>query len=55
MSNEISYMAAPKDDRIAAATAAFIGLETVSATYGDDWYAQTPGWDDELPDLRDET
>lgn len=48
-----SYWAAPEDDRIAAATASFLGIET-AATYGDDWYAQNDGWADELPDLSDE-
>lgn len=49
-----SYWAAPEDDRIAAATASFLGIETAAATYGDDWYAQNDGWADELPDLSDE-
>ena len=49
-----SYWAAPEDDRSAAATASFLGIETAAATYGDDWYAQNDGWADELPDLSDE-
>jgi hypothetical protein len=48
------YWAAPEDDRIAAATAAFIGVETVASTYSDDWYAQNDGWAEELPNLSDE-
>jgi DNA-binding transcriptional ArsR family regulator len=48
------YWAAAEDDRIAAATAAFLGVEAVTSTYGDDWYAQNDGWDEELPDLSDE-
>jgi DNA-binding Lrp family transcriptional regulator len=48
------YWAAAEDDRVAAATAAFLGIETVASTYSDDWYAQTDGWADELPDLSDE-
>ncbi|QWC18044.1 helix-turn-helix domain-containing protein [Halorubrum sp. 2020YC2] len=48
------YWAAAEDDRIAAATAAFIGVETASSTYSDDWYAQNSGWAEELPDLSDE-
>lgn len=48
------YWAAAEDDRIAAATAAFIGVETASSTYSDDWYAQNDGWAEELPDLSDE-
>jgi hypothetical protein len=47
-------MAAPKDERIAAATAATIGVESVADTYGGDWYGQTAGWADELPDLSDD-
>jgi len=48
------YWAAVEDDRIAAAVAAFVGVETTAATYSDDWYAQNEGWDEELPDLSDE-
>ncbi|MFD1632422.1 MarR family transcriptional regulator [Haloplanus ruber] len=48
------YWAATEDDRIAAATAAFVGVETTASAYSDDWYAQNDGWDEELPDLSDE-
>ena len=48
------YWAAADDDRIASATAAFIGIEAAAATYRDDWYAKNDGWDEELPDLSDE-
>jgi len=48
------YWAAADDDRLAAATAAFIGIETAASSYSDDWYAQNEGWADELPDLSDE-
>ena len=48
------YWAAAEDDRIAAATAAFVGVETAASTYSDDWYAQNDGWHEELPDLSDE-
>lgn len=48
------YWAAAEDDRIAVATAALIGVETVASTYSDDWYAQNDGWGEELPDLSDE-
>jgi hypothetical protein len=48
------YWAAPEDDRTAAATAAFIGVETVASTYSNDWYAQNDGWAEELPDLDEE-
>ena len=48
------YWAAAEDDRIAAATAAFLGVETVASSYSDDWYAQNSGWAEELPDLSDE-
>jgi len=48
------YWAATEDDQIAAAMAAFVGVETVASTHSDDWYAQNDGWDEELPDLSDE-
>ena len=48
------YWAAPEDDRIAAATAAFLGVEAAAATYSEDWYAQNEGWADEMPDVSDE-
>mgnify|MGYP000273484128 FL=1 len=48
------YWAAADDERLAAATASLIGMETVASTYGDDWYAQNEGWAEELPDLSDE-
>jgi DNA-binding GntR family transcriptional regulator len=48
------YWAAAEDDRIAAATAVFIGVETAAASYSDDWYAQNDEWAEELPDLNDE-
>ncbi|AUX09403.1 TrmB family transcriptional regulator [Halalkaliarchaeum desulfuricum] len=48
------YWAAAEDDRIAAATAAFLGVEAVADTYSDDWYAENDGWAEELPDLSGE-
>lgn len=48
------YWAAAEDDRVAAATAAFVGVETAATTYSDDWYAQNEGWEDEYPDLSSE-
>ena len=48
------YWAAAEDDRLAAATAAFLGVEAAAAAYDDDWYARNDGWADELPDLSDE-
>lgn len=48
------YWAAAEDDRIAAATAAFLGIETATDSFGDDWYARNDGWDEELPDVSDE-
>lgn len=48
------YWAAVEDERIAAATAAFLGMKTVAARFRDDWYAQTDNWDDDLPDLSNE-
>jgi hypothetical protein len=47
------YWAAPEDDRIAAATAAYLGVEATASTYSDDWYAQNEEWAEELPDLSD--
>lgn len=48
------YWAAAEDNRIAAATASFVGIETAASTYSGDWYAENDGWDEELPDLNDE-
>jgi DNA-binding Lrp family transcriptional regulator len=48
------YWAAPEDERIATAVAAFVGVEATADTYSDDWYARNDGWDEELPDLSDE-
>ena len=48
------YWAATDDDRVAAATAAFVGIEAIGSAFGDDWYARTEGWDADLPDLSDE-
>lgn len=48
------YWAAVEDDQIASATAAFIGIESISSSYNDDWYAQTEGWEENVPDLSDE-
>jgi DNA-binding transcriptional ArsR family regulator len=49
------YWAAAEDDRLAAAAASILGLESVESRYSDDWYANNEGWDDDLPDLSDET
>jgi hypothetical protein len=48
------YWAAADDDRIASAAASFLGIEATADAYGDDWYARTDGWDEELPDLSEE-
>lgn len=48
------YWAAAEDDRIAAATAAFLGIEATAARYTDDWYAQNEDWAEELPDLSED-
>jgi len=45
------YWAAADDDRLAAASAAVLGLESVAERYRDDWYGQHEGWADELEDL----
>jgi hypothetical protein len=48
------YWAATDDNRVAAATAAFVGIESVGSAFGDDWYARTEEWDADLPDLSTE-
>ena len=48
------YWAAADDDRLAAASAAVLGLEAVHDAHSDDWYGQNPGWDADLTDLRDD-
>jgi len=48
------YWAAAEDERIAAATASFLGIEATATSDSDDWYAQNDGWAEELPDLSDE-
>jgi len=48
------YWAAAEDDRIAAATAAFLGLGSITSTYTTDWYAQNTEWAEEAPDLSKE-
>ena len=44
------YWAAEDDDRLAAASAAILGLKTVHDAHSDDWYAQNPSWADDLTD-----
>lgn len=48
------YWAAAEDDRLAAASAAVLGIESATETYDDDWYGQNPDWDEDLPDLSDD-
>jgi DNA-binding transcriptional ArsR family regulator len=48
------YWAAAEDDRLAAAAAAVIGVETAAARFSHDWYATNEGWEDDLPDLSNE-
>ena len=48
------YWAAAEDDRLAAAAAAVIGVETAASRFSDDWYATNEGWEDDLPDLSNE-
>lgn len=45
--------AAAADDRIAAYQGMHLSLEAVADRYADDWYANNPGWEDEIEDLRD--
>lgn len=47
------YWAAAEDDRIASATAAFLGVATASDSFDDDWYGQNDGWAENLPDLSE--
>lgn len=49
-----SYWAAAEDDRLAAASAAVLGIQTATSTHDEDWYAQNPDWADELQDLSEE-
>jgi predicted transcriptional regulator len=48
------YWAAEDDDRIAAASAAVLGLTSVTDASSNDWYGENPGWSDELSDLSDD-
>ena len=48
------YWAAADDDRLAAASAAVLGLQAVHDAHSGDWYAQNPGWADDLDDLSDD-
>jgi hypothetical protein len=48
------YWAATDDDRVVAATAAFVGIEAIGSAFSDDRYTRTEGWDADLPDLSDE-
>jgi DNA-binding transcriptional ArsR family regulator len=46
------YWAAAEDDRVAAATASVLGIESAEDSFDGDWYAETDGWADDLPDLN---
>jgi hypothetical protein len=45
------YWAAADDERIAAASAAVLGVRTVGTH--DDWYAQNDDWAENLPDISE--
>lgn len=47
------YWMAVEDDRIAARTAALLGLRTTAEREGDDQYSRNPEWADDLPALGD--
>lgn len=47
------YWAAAEDDRLAAASAAVLGVQAASDAHGEDWYAHNPGWAEDLPDLSE--
>jgi hypothetical protein len=44
------YWAAADDDRLAAASAAVLGLQAVHDAHSDDWYAQNTDWADDHDD-----
>jgi DNA-binding transcriptional ArsR family regulator len=48
------YWAVAEDGRLAAASAAVLGVEAVEDSYGEDWYGENPGWEESLPDLSGE-
>ena len=48
------YWAAADDDRLAAASAAVLGLQAVHDAHSGDWYAQNPDWADDFDDLSDD-
>lgn len=45
--------AAAADDRIAAYQGTYLSLEAISDRHADDWYANNPGWEDDIEDLRE--
>ncbi|PSP37500.1 transcriptional regulator [Halobacteriales archaeon QH_7_65_31] len=48
------YWAAADDDRLAAASAAILGLQTAHETHSDDWYARNPNWTESLDDRSED-
>ena len=48
------YWAVAEDDRLGSAIASFVGIETAASSFGDDWYAENEGWEEDLPDLSAE-
>lgn len=48
------YWAAERDDRLAAASAASIGLESVADAHAEDWYGRNRGWAADMPDLGED-
>jgi len=53
-STQKPYWAAAEDDRLGSAIASFVGVETAASSFGDDWYAENEGWEEDLPDLSAE-
>ncbi|AGB38705.1 MarR family transcriptional regulator [Natronococcus occultus] len=45
--------AAASEEKIAAYQSMYVSLEAISDRYSDDWYANTPDWDEEIEDLRE--
>lgn len=46
-----NYWAIGDDDRIASHVASMYSRTALREQYGDDWYANNPGWDDDYEDL----
>ena len=45
------YWTLGDDDRIASHVASMYSRSALHEQYGDDWYSNNPGWDDDIEDL----